>query len=94
MIRLAGITKVYRIGQRELTVLRSIDLTISRGEMVAIMGPSGSGKTTLLNIIGCLDRPTAGSYLLDGDEVSRLSSHDLAEVRGRKVGFVLSLIHI
>jgi len=94
VIRLAGITKVYRMGQRELTVLRSIDLTISRGEMVAIMGPSGSGKTTLLNIIGCLDRPTAGSYLLDGDEVSRLSSHDLAEVRGRKVGFVFQTFNL
>ncbi len=94
MIRLAGITKVYSMGRRELEVLRGIDLEIADGEMVALMGPSGSGKTTMLNIIGCLDQPTAGSYSLDGAEVSRLSSGELAEVRGRKVGFVFQTFNL
>ncbi|MBL7165213.1 MAG: ABC transporter ATP-binding protein [Dehalococcoidales bacterium] len=94
MIRLQGITKVYAMGKRELTVLRGIDLHIEQGEMVAIMGPSGSGKTTLLNIVGCLDGPTAGSYLLDGAEVSRLSSGELAQVRGQKVGFVFQVFNL
>ncbi len=94
MISLAGITKVYWMGRRELEVLRGIDLEIADGEMVALMGPSGSGKTTMLNIIGCLDQPTAGSYHLDGAEVSRLSSGELAEVRGRKVGFVFQTFNL
>jgi len=94
MIRLEGITKVYPMGNRRLEVLRGIDLQVERGAMVAIMGPSGSGKSTMLNIIGCLDRPTAGRYLLDGAEVSRLSSRDLAEVRGRQVGFVFQTFNL
>jgi len=94
MIRLQGITKVYPMGKRELTVLREIDLHIEQGEMVAIMGPSGSGKTTLLNIVGCLDGPTDGSYLLDGAEVSRLSSGELAQVRAQKIGFVFQVFNL
>ena len=94
MIRLQGITKVYTMGKRELTVLRGIDLHIGQGEMVAIMGPSGSGKTTILNIVGCLDKPTEGSYLLDGAEVSRLSSGELAQVRAQKVGFVFQVFNL
>ena len=82
MIRLQEITKVYPMGKRELTVLRGINIHIERGEMVAIMGPSGSGKTTMLNLIGCLDKPTSGSYYLEDREVSRLSSDELARIRG------------
>jgi putative ABC transport system ATP-binding protein len=94
MIRLQGITKVYPMGKRELAVLRGIDLHIGQGEMVAIMGPSGSGKTTVLNIVGCLDKPTGGSYVLDGAEVSRLSSGELAEVRAQKIGFVFQVFNL
>lgn len=88
MIRLEKVSKVYRTGKVEVQALTSVDLEVARGEMVAIMGPSGSGKSTLMNILGCLDRPTTGSYWLDGKEVARLSANDLAEVRNRKLGFV------
>jgi putative ABC transport system ATP-binding protein len=94
MIELQEITKVYRLGQRDLTVLRGINLNVAKGEMVAIMGPSGSGKSTVLNLLGCLDKPTSGSYRLDGVEVSRLSSTELAEVRARKIGFVFQQFHL
>ena len=94
MIQLQEITKVYPMGRRELTVLRGITLHITQGELVAIMGPSGSGKTTLLNLIGCLDKPTSGSYYLEGREVSRLSSGELAKVRGQKVGFVFQTFNL
>ncbi|MBI1851510.1 MAG: ABC transporter ATP-binding protein [Planctomycetes bacterium] len=88
MIRLDDVTKVYRLGEVDITPLRGISLTIERGEFVAIMGSSGSGKTTLMNIIGCLDRPTTGHYVLDGEEVSKLKRDDLAFVRNQKFGFV------
>jgi putative ABC transport system ATP-binding protein len=94
MIELQEITKVYQLGQRELPVLRGINLNVDRGEMVAIMGPSGSGKSTVLNLLGCLDKPTSGSYRLDGLEVSRLSSTELAEVRARKIGFVFQQFNL
>ena len=94
MIRLQGITKVYPTGNRELEVLRGIDLNIAQGELVAIMGPSGSGKSTMLNLIGCLDKPTAGTYYLDGKEVSRLSSGELAAIRGKKIGFVFQTFNL
>jgi len=94
MIQLQNITKVYPMGNRELTVLRGINLRVEWGEMVAIMGPSGSGKTTILNLIGCLDTPTSGSYYLEGKEVSRLSSGELAQVRGRKIGFVFQTFNL
>ncbi len=94
MIRLEGITKVYPIGKRELTVLNGINLTIEKGEMIALMGASGSGKSTLLNLLGCLDKPTSGSYYLDGKEVSQLSSGELAQVRGRKIGFIFQSFNL
>lgn len=88
MIEMKGIVKTYAMGSQELRVLQGVDLNVVDGEMVAIMGPSGSGKSTLLNIIGCLDSPTSGTYLLDRKEVSRLNSSELATVRGKKIGFV------
>jgi putative ABC transport system ATP-binding protein len=88
MIELQGITKVYRTGSQVLEALRSVSLTIARGEFISIMGPSGSGKSTLMNIVGCLDTPTAGEYVLDGDNVAGLTFDQLASVRNRKIGFV------
>jgi putative ABC transport system ATP-binding protein len=94
VIQLENIVKLYPMGKRELKVLQGIDLNIEKGEMVAIMGPSGSGKSTLLNLIGLLDRPTSGSYLLDGKEVSRLNAAELARVRGQKIGFIFQTFNL
>jgi putative ABC transport system ATP-binding protein len=88
MIELKGITKVYQMGSQTLEALRGVTLKIGKGEFISIMGPSGSGKSTLMNIIGCLDTPTAGDYVLDGDKVAGLSFDKLAAVRNRKIGFV------
>jgi len=88
MIELEDITKVYRMGKVEVNALRGITLSITKGEMVAIIGASGSGKSTLLNVIGCLDRPTSGRYIFDGADVSQLGDNQLAEMRNRKFGFV------
>lgn len=88
LIRLKGIQKVYRTGDIEVAALRGINLEVEAGEFIAIMGPSGSGKSTMMNILGCLDSPTAGEYLLDGVSVSQASGNDLAEIRNRKIGFV------
>ena len=87
-IRLTGIRKVYKIGGEELAALDGIDLDIHQGEFAALMGPSGSGKSTLMNILGCLDRPSTGSYKLDGEEVAGLSDDKLAITRNKKIGFV------
>jgi len=88
MIELQGITKVYRTGSQSLEALRGVSLMIKKGEFISIMGPSGSGKSTLMNIIGCLDTPTAGEYVLDSDKVAGLTFDQLADVRNRKIGFV------
>lgn len=88
LMQLTGITKSYRNGEQELQVLKGIDLTVREGDFLAIMGPSGSGKSTLMNIIGLLDRPSSGSYDLDGQSVSGLSSKALAKVRNQEIGFV------
>ncbi len=86
--------KNYQVGAVELKVLRDIDLVIKKGEYVAIMGPSGSGKSTLLNIIGCLDRPTCGQYLLGNQDVSMLDDDQLSSIRGRHVGFVFQSFNL
>ena len=87
-IQLSGIKKIYQIGDQEVAALNGIDLDIKKGEFAALMGPSGSGKSTLMNILGCLDRPTVGSYRLDGEEVANLGDDALAITRNRKIGFV------
>lgn len=88
LIELKNITKSYPLGETQLQILKGITLHIGLGEFVAIMGPSGSGKSTLMNILGCLDKPTSGSYLLDGKRVDGLSSDELAQIRNQKIGFV------
>ena len=88
LIVLQDICKTYLLDEMEVEALRSVSLVIEKGEYVALMGPSGSGKSTLMNILGCLDRPTSGSYLLDGAEVAKMSTDRRAELRNRKIGFV------
>lgn len=88
VIQLEGIHKIYSMGDVQVHALRGVSLTIRQGEFVAIMGTSGSGKSTMMNIIGCLDRPTKGNYVLDGQDVSQLSKDERADIRNRKIGFV------
>jgi putative ABC transport system ATP-binding protein len=88
LIEIEELTKVYGVGEIAVHALRGVDVLVQEGEFVAVMGPSGSGKSTLMNIIGCLDRPTSGTYVLDGDDVSGLSKDALAGVRNKKIGFV------
>jgi putative ABC transport system ATP-binding protein len=94
LIGLEEVTRVYRMGEVELHALRCISFTVEAGEMVAIMGASGSGKSTLLNVIGTLDRPTSGRYVLDGEPVERKDEHQLAELRNRKIGFVFQSFNL
>lgn len=94
IIKTAGITKVYRIGDIRVHALRGIDLEIKRGEFVAVMGPSGSGKSTLMNIIGCLDVPTSGKYYLNNMDISRLNDNQLAGIRNKEVGFVFQTFNL
>lgn len=93
-IQLADITKVYQMGEMEVAALAGVSINIKQGEFTAIMGPSGSGKSTLMNILGCLDRPTSGSYVLDGYEVAMQSDDDLAETRNKKIGFVFQSFNL
>jgi len=88
LIEIDQMTKIYQMGHVEVKALDGISLNVQQGEFLAIMGPSGSGKSTLMNILGCLDRPTSGSYLLGGEDVSRMSREQLARIRNQKIGFV------
>lgn len=94
LIELRHISKVYGMGNTEVRALWDVSLKIERGEYCSIMGPSGSGKSTAMNVIGCLDRPTAGEYYLDGEDVAQLSDDALAHIRNRKIGFVFQQFHL
>jgi putative ABC transport system ATP-binding protein len=94
VIDVRAVTKMYKMGDIEVHALRGVDVQIFEGEFVSIMGPSGSGKSTLMNILGCLDQPTNGEYLLDGEPVSKLSEGDLARVRNKKIGFVFQSFNL
>lgn len=94
MIELRGISRVFEVGGRSVHALREMDLVVPDGEYLSVMGPSGSGKSTLLNVLGCLDRPTAGSYRLDGHEVAALDDIELSRIRRYKIGFVFQSFHM
>ncbi len=94
VIEIRGIIRDFRLGQEIVHVLKGIDLDILRGEYVAIMGPSGSGKSTLMNLLGCLDTPTAGSYNLNGNDVSKMTDNELAEIRNSEIGFVFQTFNL
>jgi putative ABC transport system ATP-binding protein len=94
LIRLRGLTKEYIMGREVLKVLKGIDLDINRGEYVALMGPSGSGKSTLMNMIGCLDSPTSGTYVLNGMDVSKMGDNELAGIRNKEIGFVFQTFNL
>ena len=94
ILKLTDICKDYIQGKEPVRVLKNINLTVERGDYLAIMGPSGSGKTTLMNIIGCLDVPTSGSYELDGRNLKDMSDDDLAEIRNKHLGFVFQSFHL
>lgn len=94
MLHVEGLTKSYRTGDSELPILKGVSLLVEQGEFVAIMGPSGSGKSTFMNMLGCLDRPDTGTYMLDGIEVSSLKDKQLAHVRNQKIGFVFQSFNL
>lgn len=94
LIEITGMTKVYGEDEAAVYALAGVDVQVARGEFVAIMGPSGSGKSTLMNILGCLDHPTEGAYLLDGRDVSQMSKNELAEVRNEKLGFIFQSFNL
>src|SRR5574343_1505553 len=94
VIQLQQIKRSFTIGDVEVQALRGVDLIINKGEYVALMGPSGSGKSTLMNILGCLDTPTSGSYILNNQDVSNLSDNELAEIRNKEIGFVFQTFNL
>ncbi|MDK2771267.1 MAG: ABC transporter ATP-binding protein [Flavobacterium sp.] len=94
MIEIKGIIRDFPLGEEIVHVLKGIDLTINKGEYVALMGPSGSGKSTLMNILGCLDTPTSGSYVLNGKHVSEMHDDELAEIRNKEIGFVFQTFNL
>ncbi|MBI5952549.1 MAG: ABC transporter ATP-binding protein [Chloroflexi bacterium] len=94
MIEARDLTKTYKMGEIEVHALNGVSFTIARGEIVSIMGPSGSGKSTMMNTLGCLDRPTSGEYILDGEAVANMTDDQLASVRNRKVGFVFQSFNL
>ncbi len=94
VIEVHNLTKTYKMGEIEVNALRGVSFTIERGEVVSIMGPSGSGKSTMMNTLGCLDRPTSGEYILDGEAVANMTDDQLASVRNRKVGFVFQSFNL
>ena len=94
MIELKDITKNYRMGQMDISALDKVSLSVAQGELIAIMGPSGSGKSTLMNVLGCLDRPTSGTYTFESREISAMSDDELAHVRNAKIGFVFQSFNL
>src|SRR4029077_3767135 len=94
LIDIRDITKVYVMGEEKVQALAGVSLGVERGEYVAIMGPSGSGKSTLMNLIGCLDTPSAGSYVLNGKEVARMTDDELAAIRNQEIGFVFQTFNL
>ena len=94
VIDINSLTKIYQTGKTDFKALNTVTLKIRKGDFVAIMGPSGSGKSTLMNIIGCLDRPTSGTVIIDGENISIVSDNDLAEIRGRKIGFIFQKFNL
>ncbi|NQU79521.1 ABC transporter ATP-binding protein [Candidatus Woesearchaeota archaeon] len=94
VIRLKNVWKIYTMGEVQVPALRGLNLEIKRGEFVAVMGPSGSGKSTAMNMVGCLDIPTKGSIFLDGKDISHLSESDLAQIRGKKIGFIFQQFNL
>src|SRR5260370_31307712 len=94
IIRVEQLTKNYYLGRNVVPALRGVNLEVKQGEFVALMGPSGSGKSTFMNLLGCLDRPTSGSYLLDGVAVSKMNANQLADIRNQKIGFVFQSFNL
>lgn len=94
IIAVEKLAKIYQVGSQEVHALRSVDLEIDKNEFVALMGPSGSGKSTLMNIIGCLDTPSKGSYMLNGNDVSHMDDDELADIRNREIGFVFQTFNL
>lgn len=94
IIRLENISRFFKVGTETVKALRSINLTITRNEFVALMGPSGSGKSTLMNLLGCLDTPTSGRYFLNGNDVSKLNDNSLAEIRNKEIGFIFQTFNL
>ena len=94
LIQIENVTRVYKVGETEINALQGVSYNIKKGGLVALMGPSGSGKSTLMNIIGCLDKPTSGTYLLEGEEVSTFDKNKLARIRNKRIGFVFQSFNL